>query len=513
MNTIGKLEFCQAFVRLDGAPMRFPERPYLRRIYSSSSQRLVLRTSRQVEKSTFLACTLLYELATRPGVRVLFVAPRRAQAMLFIQFRFQAMLESSPILSRVLLGDRPKQMRLSKMQFANGSQLFVQAAFHSADSARGISSDILMVDEYQDLRDGALPVLQETLSHSQLKRTILVGTPKLLENQLEGAYALSTGFEWTMQCECCSARVVPDERCIGTSAVVCPNCSTELNVRTGEWVARRPDSDWGEGYWINHLMVPWLNFSEIKASQSVYDLAQFKNECLGLPTTLGEHVVTRAELEACCGDQPMAQSIDDIPIYRREHVIAGIDWGGGRKSRTVVVVGYYAKNNKFVIVHVKPFRADEDPATLIRSVADVCRRFDVRWIAADGRGNGLTTNRLLRDQLDYHAHLYGIVYSAANQQPIQDETIWSWTVHRSGTIGYLYSLVRKKLLVFPSAGECAWYLDELGCELAEFNAEKRELRYVCPENQRDDALHATNYATILVNRWLSFIPSYKLAAD
>src|SRR3954447_1105183 len=115
MDNANKLEFCQVFVRLEGRPIRYPDRPYLPRIYSSTSQRLVLRTLRQVEKSTFLACTLLYELATRPGVRVLFVAPRREQAMLFIQFRFQAMLEGSPLLSRVLLGDRPKQMRLSKM--------------------------------------------------------------------------------------------------------------------------------------------------------------------------------------------------------------------------------------------------------------------------------------------------------------------------------------------------------------------------------------------------------------
>src|ERR1051326_5275990 len=119
MNKAGKLEFCQLFVRLDGRPIRYPDRPYLPRIYSSTSQRLVLRTSRQVEKSTFLACTLLFELVTRPGVRILFVSPRVEQARLFIQFRFQAMLEQSPILRRILLGDKPRKLRLSKMMFEN----------------------------------------------------------------------------------------------------------------------------------------------------------------------------------------------------------------------------------------------------------------------------------------------------------------------------------------------------------------------------------------------------------
>jgi len=44
--------------------------------------------------------------------------------------------------------------------------VFVRAAYHSADAARGISADLLLVDEFQDIAAGDLPVLQETLSHS-----------------------------------------------------------------------------------------------------------------------------------------------------------------------------------------------------------------------------------------------------------------------------------------------------------------------------------------------------------
>jgi hypothetical protein len=392
------------------------------------------------------------------------------------------------------------------MRFQNGSELYMRAAFRSADSARGISADRLFIDEYQDVADGTLAVLQEVLSHSHDGRTILVGTPKLVDNALQGAYAQSTAHEWTLDCPHCHEAVILDERCLGPNGVVCSRCQTALDVRTGRWVARHPDSTWADGFWLNHLSVPWLNYHEILDRQRTYDLCQFKNEVLGLPTTLGEHIVSRAELEACCGEQPMAQSISDVPYEVQRHMIAGIDWGGGRISRTVAVIGYYRHENRFVVAHVKWFRADEDPKRLITAVAELCRRFSVKWIAADGRGNGLTTNRLLLDELKYRAHLYGIVYSQQDHEPTQDGTLWMWTVNRSSSIGLFYSLVRKRFVVFPPANECGWFLDELACELAEYDDAKRCIRYTHPENQRDDALHASNYAMLMMNRWLTYSP-------
>jgi hypothetical protein len=253
-------------------------------------------------------------------------------------------------------------------------------------------------------------------------------------------------------------------------------------------------------------MAPWLNYHEILDRQRTYDLAQFKNEVLGLATSLGEHVVTRAELEACCGTVPVAESLEDIPELMRDRLIVGIDWGGGRTSRTVVVVGYYRPDNKFVLAHLRWFRADEDPQRLITEVADICRNFQVRWIGADGRGNGLVNNRLLLDNLRYRSHIYGLVYSESNQQPTPDGTLWMWSVDRSSSIGLFYSLVRKGLVEFPRVEDCGWYLDELSCELAEYDNETRRIRYVCPENRRDDGLHASVYAMLIMNRWLDSAP-------
>ena len=110
------------------------------------------------------------------------------------------------------------------MRFANDSHVFVRAAYHSADAARGISADLLLVDEFQDVAAGDLPVLQETLSHSSDGRTILTGTPKSIDNHLSSVFNQSPANEWTVPCPECSRGVILDEQCLGSGCVICPTC-------------------------------------------------------------------------------------------------------------------------------------------------------------------------------------------------------------------------------------------------------------------------------------------------
>jgi Terminase RNaseH-like domain len=386
---------------------------------------------------------------------------------------------------------------VNHMRFINGAEVFVRAAYHSGDAVRGISADILLVDEIQDIAAGDLPVLQETLSHSNLRRTILTGTPKLIENHLEAAFARSTANEWTVACPRCDARVILDDSAIGASGIVCRQCQHSLNPRTGAWVPRNPVSSWGDGFWINHLMVPWVNHDEILERQQTYDAAKFKNEVLGLPTTEGDHIVTRAELDACCTSRPMITKYTDIPIDNRDHAIIGVDWGGGGTSRTVVVVGWMRRDFVFEVGAFHRFRSDAEPSTILNSVAEVCRRFRIRFVVADGGGSGHHLNRLLLDKLNGPREMFAIIYSQAGQEPRQDGVLWKWTVDRSATIGALFSRVKKRSIQFPRIEDCGTYLDEFACEVCKYDDENRAIRYTHPETMPDDAMHATNYALLL----------------
>jgi hypothetical protein len=495
------MNFASRLIYLKKELIDFTGRPYLPAVYASTARNLVLRASRQVEKSTFLANSILYLSTTRPGIQILFICPRLEQARLFARTRLIPVLANSPILCRALAEDRPGQLPVTDLQFANGSALFVRAAYRSADAARGISADVLLVDECQDVAAGDLPVLKETLSHSQFARTILCGTPKLIDNHLEAMFSQSTANEWQVPCPGCAHDAVLDEHCIGPTGIICPKCQTLLDKQSGRWVPRNPNAAWGDGFWINALMVPWRkNHDDILECQRTYDFARFRNEVVGLPVSLGAHIVTKEQLEACCTNKPMARSVEDVPIRFRKHIIIGVDWGGGGRARTAIVVGFTRPEGMFEICHFARVSGREDPELVKKAVIEICRKFDARWIGADGLGTGSVYNRLLLDGIGYGANLYALLYSASGAEPYQDGVLWKWPIGRTSSIGYLFSCIQKKKILFPRLADSGMFLDEFACEVAEYDDKNRCVKYSHAETQPDDTLHAANYALQIATR-------------
>jgi hypothetical protein len=495
------MRFASRLIYLKGELIDFEGRPYLPAIYASKARNLVVRASRQVEKTTFLAISILHAAVMHPGIRMLYVCPRMEQARVFARTRLQPILASSPILSQYLAGGRPYRLPVMNLQFANGSSLYVRAAYRSADAVRGISADILLVDECQDVAAGDLPVLRETLSHSTIGRTILCGTPKLVDNHLEGMFNQSTANEWQVPCSGCRHDAILDERCIGPTGIMCPNCGTLLDKRCGLWVPRNPNATWGDGFWINALMVPWKNnHDEILECQRTYDVARFRNEVLGLPVSLGEHIVTREQLEACCANVPMARTVEDVPLQFRKHIIAGVDWGAGGAARTAVVVGYLRPEGIFDVCHFARIGGREDPEFVKRSVIQICRDFRVRWIAADVLGNGSVYNRLLLDEIGDNADLYALLYSAIGSEPYEDGILWKWPIGRTNSIGYLFSNIKTQRIQFPRVNDCGTFLDEFAAEVAEYDDKNRCIKFSHAKTQPDDILHATNYALKFATR-------------
>lgn len=492
------IPFCNNFIFHNGRPIAFDGRPYLPAIYGCVLN-LVLCCSRQVEKSTFVANSIIYQAITQPYSRILFVAPREDQARIFSHTRLIETIERSPLIRRMLLGTKGRPA-IKSMRFHNGSQVFIRAAYRTADACRGLSADTLYVDEFQDAAPGMLPVLAETLSHSARKRIVLTGTPKDVANHLETILRRSTACQWRVPCPGCKAQVVLDDRVLGLSGPQCPTCSAPLDPAKGLWVPRNPGSTWGAGFTVNHLMVPWLNHDEILQRQVEYDPVKFKNEVLGIPTALGDHVVTRAELEACCTPTAMITSLAQIPAAVKPRLMMGIDWGGGVYARTVAVIGAMDAQFNLHVIRFEAFKPGDDPEQVVEALAQLCREFGIRAIAADGAGNGHVWNRLLVNKLQQRLPLYAMLYGNADAEPRQDGVLWKWTVGRSRAMGNVFARVKKKSIFFPAVADVSSYLEEIACEIAEYDDEQRSIRYTHPEGQPDDALHALTYLLAIAIR-------------
>jgi hypothetical protein len=492
-----RYEWCRSFIYLRGRPINFDGRPYLRAIYNTTARRVVLRCSRQVEKTTFITNAVIHGAITIPGVHIIVVFPRREQALVFANSRLLPVIFDSPAVRKILLGRTDRRPQVFNMRLANNSKIYVRAAFHNPDPVRGIDGDFLFLDEYQDIAHGGLGVLEESLSHSPHRRVVITGTPKDVSNHLEDAFNRSTAQEWRVPCAC-GEHVFLDENCLGLYSPICPACQLPLDPSRGLWVARNRGSVWGDGFTLNHLATPWLDYPKLLENQQSYNPALFRNECLGLPTYLGDHVVTQDEVEQCCVERRLARSLADVPAALQGRLVAGIDWSGGAVSRTVLVIGYMADNDHFHVLFLERYRAQEDPNEILKGVARRCQEFRVALLAADGAGVGAVYNNLLLSQLPHLSGLYAMFYHDADQRPNPYKgRLWHWTIGRTGSLGMVFTRIKNQRIQFPRLEDCRSFLGEIWCETAEHDDHRRTIRFTHPETQPDDTLHALNYVVVL----------------
>ena len=78
---MSKQSFCEKNIWLKNQPISFAGRPYLPTPYASTARKLVIRASRQVEKTTFLINSIIYEAVKHPGIHILFVARARSRSV------------------------------------------------------------------------------------------------------------------------------------------------------------------------------------------------------------------------------------------------------------------------------------------------------------------------------------------------------------------------------------------------------------------------------------------------
>ena len=127
---IDRFLWTKSFVHLRGGPIDFNGRAYLQTIYESTASRLVIRASRQCEKSTFLTNSALYFACRHPGIHIVCVFPRQEQSLVFSHTRLLATIERSPVIKRLLLGSKPCKPPVMNMRFQNKSEIFIRSAFH-----------------------------------------------------------------------------------------------------------------------------------------------------------------------------------------------------------------------------------------------------------------------------------------------------------------------------------------------------------------------------------------------
>jgi hypothetical protein len=515
MGSVLPAEFTEYSFRMprsDGegyGPFTFDGRRHMRKIYNTSARRVLLTCGRQVEKSTLLGNSAIAYSCLVPGYRTLYVSPSATQTKTFSVDRLKEPLETSDILkgfTTTLL-----QQNVFEKQFVNRAKITLRYAFLNADRIRGIPAWRLLIDELQDILSDNIPVIEQATSHApeRWKSFIYAGTPKSLDNSLEfyrsgtakDGTPMSTMGEWMVPCDRHGGEGgrywnILGERNIQKKGLSCEKCHQLIDPMHADacW-AMTQEKGIFENYRIPQLMVPWRSWDEIMLDYGRYDRARFYNEVLGISYDSGLRPLTRQQMRDVCIGDPMT------PKYLEKYkelsaataVFAGIDWGTGENSYTVLTLGMYV-NSKFTIFYAHRFTGEDvDPEPQLTKIAQMIQYFNVRLIGTDYGGGFHPNDRLTR--LFGPKRVWKYQWMARGKKKLEWKgNFRRFQAVRTEVLSDIFNAIKRRQLTFP-----AWsdfedpYAQDFLNVFAKYNNQLRMIQYDHRPDRPDDTLHSTTY--------------------
>jgi hypothetical protein len=483
----------------------FKERPHLKRIYDTASRRVLLICARQVEKSTLLGNIALSYSCIVPGYRTLYVSPSATQTKTFSADRVKEPLETSTVLRQFTT--KMLSQNILEKQFVNRSKITLRYAFLNADRCRGIPAWGLYLDEIQDLLNDNIPVIEACQNHApkRWRRNIYSGTPKSLDNTIETYWSsMSTMNEWVVPCEGCKLWNILGEKNIGKKGPICEKCGKYLHPQDprAQWAAQRAYDEVKvpfEGYRINQLMVPWVDWNEILISYQKNGRDKFYNEVLGISYDSGMRPLTRAQVRACCNpDVTMTNLAWYKQMSSSQSVYAGIDWGTGEHSYTVLTLAMYV-NRKFRVFYMHRFVGDEvEPDRQMDLISELLRYFNVKFIGCDYGGGFYPNDKLTR--IFGANKVWKYQYSNNPKQPYKwNPQLGRFLLHRSEVMSQIFNAVkRRRDCEFPKWEEFeAPYAQDFLNIFSENNALTRIIQFKHSVDKPDDSFHSFLYCFLV----------------
>lgn len=501
---VTKAQFAEKFLYLNGRPLSLDDYPHMRAIYNCSAKEVVMQFSRQTAKSTTLANMMLTDSIMASDFKSLYVAPTVDQTKVFSHDRVAPVVESSPLIKNFYTNSALVQNVFMK-QFTNRSKIYMRYALLSADRLRGYSADVNYFDECQDLLSDIIPVVQETMSRSMIKRTFYTGTPKRTVGTLASIWDRSTQNEYMPHCTHCGVWNRLDEDNIGEYGVICKKCGKPLDIRNGQWISTGPKDATVEGFRVcllNFANAPWVDWQrDVIEKRKNVSRAVFYNETLGLPYDDGVSPITKADAIACCtghkmkGDSPADQEPNIEGDVRTFPTVMGIDYGpvNSEKSFTVVSI-VQRKYGKFHVVYAKRFVGKEaDYSFLHDYIPKLFAKWNCKILAAD-YGMGEAPNSEFRRRLGYNKVIPFQHMANQKQKLLWNNKMPAYTTSKNGIMTEFFQRIKMGEYVFPHYSTFETFVDDLMNVQNEFDETLNKMKFI--NIGPDDFAHATIFASV-----------------
>ena len=266
--------------------------PYLADIARDSSRVIVIQKSAQVGATELAVNLALYAADSGYAGRgnVLYLMPTQNMMDDFAQARFDRAIQDSPYLRQRLQPEPPRRKGADSKRLKRIGPGYV--FLRGTDSPRQVASvdaDLVILDEYDQMAEGALELAEKRIASSSAGRIIVLSTPRYPEAGINALFRQSDQHRYMLICPACGEeQSLTWEENIDTdrTVVVCRPCRAPLDTaESGRWVAHAPGNEI-RGYHLSRLNAPWLDvLALVEASASPTPLGQqeFHNSDLGEP--------------------------------------------------------------------------------------------------------------------------------------------------------------------------------------------------------------------------------------
>jgi hypothetical protein len=414
-----------ALLNLKGKPYtlgaHFPFEPFFN---SMMSKNVILKTGRQVSKSTSLAAQGVIISNCIPFFNTLYVTPLYEMIRRFSNNYVRGFIEQSPL--RRAWTSSTTSGNVLQRSFVNHSSMFFSFAFLDADRTRGLNCDKVAYDEVQDLDSDFIPIIRETMSASPWTISQYAGTPKSLDNTIERLWQDSSMAEWVIRCGCGKdnipaldhdlAEMIGPLRAdisVNNPACICANkkCRKPIDPRTGRWWHRRPDliPDFS-GYHVPQIIMP-MHYGDPDKWQILLGKQQgafntpanvFYNEVCGESYDTGSKLVSMTDLKkaAVLNEKTLPKALEHAKKAQYTHRILAIDWGGGgaeKVSFTVYAVLGMRADGKIEVIYGYRSLTPHDETREALIALQLMGKFQCTHIAHDYTGAGKLREKFIVD--------------------------------------------------------------------------------------------------------------------
>jgi hypothetical protein len=444
----------------------FEKREYLLPIYRQQNPNMLIVKGRGMEVTEFAVNMLLYYALKYPH-NYFFATSTLRKVRDFSKDRLMLQITRSPDIAAYLDKENVEVHRM----VLGTSRIYLYSAYDNMDTLRSYRANGIILDEFQDMKADALPVAEELLSHSPLKKMLVIGTPKEAGGRFEEYWNNSTKEEW----------------------------NTEKQIWESTSSKQEP---FFTGYHISQNLAigKWLTEKDIQSKKERYPKQKFANEVLGeFYTGLGRPLTMEKMMDL------FDPYLEKAGFKTGETLVAGVDWGVGKKANTVFCLTrprLYQYPNIFGYDVLYMERIDyEDLMQHLERVKSLCGEFNVARVGLD-IGAGAIQNQEIYKALG--TRMFQVQYIGARpEKPMEiDYTSFGplMKVDRTFALDTAFDLItrpgRVRFYNEKDLGTKDWIVGDFMSEYPEVNERSGRKEWLHDPDTTDDALMAFVYSLL-----------------